>query len=466
MEPEPSPTAGDTTTEATANGATAAAAPDGVAEFLDLYDEVAKCGRCGFCQPTCPVYVATNIEAHVARGKNALFRNLIEGETELDPDLREAFDNCLLCRACTANCFPAVKTDQLVIAFRETYGKRLGRPAVQRWIFRRLLPYPKRMSWIIGSLWMGRQLGLAGVAKRLGLLRMINPKLEKAMEIREEVPTSFLRTRLRKRVRPTQATSGLKVGYWISCGYSYMLPEVGEATVEVLEQNGIEVAVLPNHCCGLPVYGYGDVEGARLLARCNLEKLGDLAQYDCIVSDCGSCSGHLKEYADLLRDDPEYAERARVLVSKVRGFSELMQAVGVSAPLGELSATVTYHDPCHLGARYQGIVSQPRELIKSIPGVDYRELREADWCCGAAGSYNFMHSDISMKILDRKAENVEKSGADVLATECPACIMQLSLGARRRGLATRVLSVSQLIQEAERATPRDTRAVEPPEDAR
>ena len=131
----------------------------------------------------------------------------------------------------------------------------------------------------------------------------------------------------------------------------------------------------------------------------------------------------------------------------------MMQAVGVRAPLGELSATVTYHDPCHLGARYQGIVSQPRELIRSVPGVDYRELNEADWCCGAAGSYSFMHNEISMKIVERKAENIEKSGADVLVTECPSCIMQLSLGAKRRGLSTRVLSVSQLIQEAQRAAP-------------
>ena len=444
MEPVPS---------ASGEGAATVAAHNGIAELRVLYDEVAKCGRCGFCQPTCPVYTATNMEAHVARGKNALFRNLIEGETALSPDLREAFENCLLCRACTANCFPAVKTDRLVVAFREMYGKRLGQPAVQRWIFRRLLPYPELMSAIIGMAWIGHRLGLAGVATRLGLLRMINPKLEKAMEIREEVPASFLRTRLKKRVRPVQATSGLKVGYWISCGYNYMLPEVGEATVDVLERNGIGVTVLPNNCCGLPVYGYGDIEGARLLARRNLEKLGDFREYDYIVSDCGSCSGHLREYADLLEDDPKYAERAKLLVTKVRSFSELMQAVGVRAPLGELSATVTYHDPCHLGARYQGIVSQPRELIRSVPGVDYRELNEADWCCGAAGSYSFMHNEISMKIVERKAENIEKSGADVLVTECPSCIMQLSLGAKRRGLSTRVLSVSQLIQEAQRAAP-------------
>jgi glycolate oxidase iron-sulfur subunit len=429
---------------------------DPVAELRDLYDEVAKCGRCGFCQPTCPVYTATAREAHVARGKNMLFRNIIEGETALEPDLREAFENCLLCRACTANCFPAVKTDLLVLAFRETYGKRFGRPTVQRWIFRRLLPYPKRMSRIIGLLWLARRLGLAGVAKRLGLLRMINPKLEKAMEIREEVPAGFLRTRLKRRVRPERAPSRLKVGYWISCGYNYMLPEVGEATVDVLEENGMEVEVLPNACCGLPVYGYGDIEGARLLARTNLGKLGDLKKYDYIVSDCGSCSGHLKEYADLLKGEPEYAERAKVLVSKVRSFSELMQATGITVVLGELPVAVTYHDPCHLGARYQGIVSQPRELIRSIPGVDYRELAEADWCCGAAGSYNFMHNEISMKILGRKVENLEKSGADVIVTECPACIMQLSLGAKRRGLSKRVISVSQLIQEATHARRRQT----------
>jgi len=405
------------------------------------------------------VYSATTVEAHVARGKNVLFRNLIEGRTALDSELREAFDNCLLCRACTANCFPAVKTDRLVVAFRDTYGRRSGRPAVQRAIFRGLLPYPERMTALIGVAWTGHRLGLAGLATRLGLLRMINPKLEKAMEIREEVPASFLRSRLQKRARPVRGSSGLRVGYWISCGYNYMLPEVGEATVNVLERNGIGVRALPNHCCGLPVYGYGDLDGARLLARGNLEKLGDLSRYDYIVSDCGSCSGHLREYADLLRDDRMFAERAQLLVSKVRSFSELMRTVGIEAPLGELPAAVTYHDPCHLGPRYQGIVSQPRDLIRAVPGVDFRELHEADWCCGAAGSYSVMHNEISMKILERKTENVEKTGADILVTECPACIMQLALGARSRGFATRVVSVSQLIDEAQRAAAPGGRAV-------
>ncbi len=431
--------------------ATAGAVPHKVPELLALYDEVAKCGRCGFCQPTCPVYTATKREPHVARGKNALFRNLVEGQTTLDADLRDAFENCLLCRACTANCFPAVETDRLVVAFRETYARRFGRPAVQRLIFRGLLPYPDVMASLIRVAWTGHRLGLAGVAQRLGVLRMINPKLENAVQLRDEVPASFLRTRLKGRNQPGRRTSGPRVGYWISCGYNYMLPEVGEATVRVLEQTGFFVQVLPNNCCGLPVYGYGDVEGARLLAKSNIMKLGDLRQYDFIVSDCGSCSGHLKDYAHLLMDDPEFAERAETLVSKVRGFSELVHSDGSEIPLGEVTARVTYHDPCHLGPRYQAVVSQPRDLIRSVPGVEYRELHEADWCCGAAGSYNVMHNEISMKVLDRKVDNIEKSGADVVVTECPACIMQLSLGAKRRGLPARVLSVSQLLTESLRA---------------
>lgn len=429
----------------------AVAGPD-VSDVLPLYEEVVKCGRCGFCQPTCPVYTATNIEGHVARGKNTLFRGLIEGTTQLDPDLREAFENCLLCRACTTTCFTSIETDRVVVAFREKYGRKFGRPTVQRLIFRRLLPYPRRMSWLIGSLWWGRRLGLAGLAQRLGILRMLNPKLEKAMEIRDEVPTSFLRSRLAKRQPSARTGTGLVVGYWISCGYNYMLPEVGEATVEVLEKNGIRVEVLSNACCGMPVYGYGDVEGARLLARRNLDALGDLRHYDYIVSDCGSCSGHLKEYAHLLAADARYAERAAEFVGKVRAFSELVHHLGLEACEGEVPAVVTYHDPCHLGPRYQNVVRQPRELIKAIRGVDFRELREADWCCGAAGSYNFMHNEISMKIMDRKVDNVEQSGADIVATECPACMMQLALGVKRHGLDTRVLSVSQLMCQAQQTT--------------
>ena len=255
-----------------------------IEEFLPLYDEVAKCGKCGFCQPTCPVYRATGKESYVARGKNVLFRNLIEGETVMEADLKEAFENCLLCRACTDNCFPAVKTDQLVVAFRESYAQRFGRSTIQRWIFRNFLPYPDRMARVIGLAWLSKRMGMADLAKKMGIVGMINPKLEKAMELRDEVPSSFLRDRTKNTDLTAKGESKYKVGYWVSCGYNYMLPEVGEATINVLRRNGADVEVLGNNCCGLPVYGYGDVEGARNLAKKNIDVLGDLDQYDYILS--------------------------------------------------------------------------------------------------------------------------------------------------------------------------------------
>lgn len=422
-----------------------------IEEFLPLYDEVAKCGKCGFCQPTCPVYCATGKESYVARGKCALFRNMIEGETVMEADLKEAFENCLLCRACTANCFPAVKTDQLVVAFRESYAQRFGRSTIQRWIFRNFLPYPDRMARLIGLAWLSKRAGMADLAKKMGIVRMINPKLETAMELRDEVPSSFLRGRTKGKDLTAKAESKYKVGYWVSCGYNYMLPEVGEATINVLRHNGADVQVLGNNCCGLPVYGYGDVEGARNLAKKNIDVLGDLDQYDYIVSECGSCSGHLKEYAELLADDSEYSVRAERLLEKVRSFSELLVEIEAEKPQGQVEATITYHDPCHMTTRYQGVVAQPRELIKNVPGVEFKEMPEADWCCGAAGSYNVMHNDVSMKVLERKMGNVAKTEAEIVVTECPSCIMQLSLGAKRQGLQNiKVMNVSQLLDESYR----------------
>ncbi len=476
------------------------------AGLLALHEQVAKCGKCGFCQPACPIYRTTYREGHVARGKHALMRNIIEGETVLQPDLRDAFDNCLLCRACTDSCFSDLRTDRLVVAFREAYAGRFGRSTLQRAIFRGLLPYPRRMRALVRVAWIARTVGLDGLAARLGLLDMINPKLRKALELRERAPGRFLRERLtrpagngegwlrgraasnRETARPRRGATvlppipgprsksdqgvdaGLRLGYWISCGYNYMLPEVGEATVDVLRRRtGASVEILENACCGLPAYGYGDLAGARSLARRNIEALGDLSRFDAVVSECGSCSGHLKEYPELLAADREFAERSRRLAAKVRSFSEFLVEAGAPSswtPRGAVPGAtyraagdaaqdgpvvrpfvVTFHEPCHLGGRFQGVVRQPRDLLRALPGVEFRELRDADSCCGAAGSYNMVNPDVSGAILARKMENVAATGADVLVTECPSCMLQLSLGAKRAGSNVRVVGISELIAE-------------------
>jgi glycolate oxidase iron-sulfur subunit len=242
-----------------------------------------------------------------------------------------------------------------------------------------------------------------------------------------------------------------KVAYFNSCGFNFALPHVAEATVRVLVRANCAVEVRKNNCCGLPPWSYGDIEAARDLARANLRAF-DGADAEAIITDCGSCSSFLKDYASLLADDPEYKERAAAFSAKVKDVSEYLTSIGTQVPRGEVNAVVTYHDPCHL-SRPGKINAQPRGLIRGVKGVTFKELPEADWCCGGAGTYNIAHYDQSMQVLDRKMGNVEKTGASVLVTSCPACILQLSHGVRRKGLKVEVLHVSQLLERADAAEP-------------
>jgi glycolate oxidase iron-sulfur subunit len=449
-------------------------------EFQSLHDHVVTCSKCGFCQPACPIFRATGREAHVARGKVALYRNIIEDRLEIGPAVKDAFSNCLMCRACTSACFPAIRTDDVVVSFRHAYGDRFGRGFFQRRVFRTLLPRPRLMRGIVRFVWAFRRTGLVEFARRIGLVGLLNPKLERALELGAGRPGALLTSRLARRKAARTVDSAADgaadgaaadkpvVGYWISCGYNYVLPEVGESTVRVLERMGYAVEVLDNCCCGLAAYGYGDREAAAGLAKGNLRRLGDLDRFDAIVSECGSCSGHLKDYPRLLADDPEWAARAAALESKMRSFSEFVVERGGLAPLlGTASqpgaterapgspgaaapggSVVTYHDPCHLGPRYQNVVDQPRRLLRSIPGVTFVEAAEADSCCGAAGTYGILHPEVSATIIKRKTGFIVDTGASVVATECPSCMMQLRYGAREAGLSLDVLSVSQICDNA------------------
>ncbi|MFH1834100.1 MAG: (Fe-S)-binding protein [bacterium] len=444
-------------------------------EFLALYDHVVTCGKCGFCQPACPIFRATGREGHVARGKVALYRNIIEGRTEIEPGAKDAFANCLLCRACTESCFSAVETDQVVRSFRHAYAQRFGRGFLQRRVFRSLLPRPRLMRALVRVIWALRKTGLADAARRIGLVGLLNPKLERALELRAGTPGPLLTTRLAKR-GPRSAEGRPRVGYWMSCGYNYVLPDVGEATVRVLERLGFAVEVLDNACCGLAAHGYGDREAAAKLARENLRRLGDLDRFEAIVSECGSCSGHLREYQQVLAGDPEWEERATRLQEKTRSFSEFVVEQGGAtallagrpagagdaaseAAMSEAAASevadtlVTYHDPCHLGRRYQNVVDQPRQLLQSLPGITFREAAESDSCCGAAGTYGLSYPATSAAIIGRKMGFVGETGAAVVVTECPSCMMQLAFGARRAGLDVSVQNISQLCDRATEPTP-------------
>ena len=423
-------------------------------ELLPLYDTIAQCNRCGFCQAGCPVFRVTGEEHSLARGRQAIARGLILGNLELTPEVFHALEDCLLCRGCTAHCFPAIKTDEIVTTIRHAYIARHGQPIWQRILFRTILSDSKKIE--LGgrmALWAKRH-GLATMAEKTGILNLVDKRLAVANQV---VPPMTGRPFLRGEHAQVPPPDKVKhrVGYFASCGFSFQFPEVVEATLRVLARNGCAITVLDNTCCGRPAHSYGDLDAARDIAKKNVDRLAGAMGLDAIVSECGSCSTHLKDYGSLLNDDPAYAKKAAALSKKVQSFSEFLVGVGANGSLGTLSGTITYHDPCHLSNRFAKITAQPRKLLKSVPGMTYKEMPEADWCCGAAGSYTFLHHPEAMGVLDRKMGNVEKTGADTLATECPACMMHLSYGARKKGLPIQVRHVSQILDQAYAAAKAD-----------
>jgi glycolate oxidase iron-sulfur subunit len=405
---------------------------------------IAMCNRCGFCQVACPTFRATGQEAGVARGRVALLRALNEGRLEWSPDLEEPLFACLLCGACTTNCFPAVPTADLIVDAREEYLEKVGRKRIHRLLFEHLLPYPERLRRVSRAVALGKNSGLSSVARALGLLRIFGRDFPKSEKIIGRMPGYALRERFPPGVLKGRG-KGLRIGYFVGCGMEIMNPVAAEASIDLLREAALEVHILENACCGLPAGSYGDREAARSLAAKNLEVV-TAQSLDLIVTDCSSCASFLKQYPGLFDEADALHEQSKRVASKVRDMVE--QALSFPPPrLDEAEqVTVTYHDPCH-ASRGQNLAAQPRRILESLPGVEYREMPEADWCCGGAGSYALSHFETAMKVLERKMDNVEKTGANVLATSCPACMIQLAYGVRRRKLPVRVCHFSELIRE-------------------
>ena len=410
----------------------------------DHDETIAMCNRCGFCQVACPTFRATGHEAGVARGRVALLRALHEGRLAWSTDLEEPLFACLLCGACTTNCFPAVPTAELLIEAREEYLEKVGRKRIHKLLFEHLLPYPERLRRVAKAAALGKNSGLSSVARALGLLRIFGRDFPRSERIVGRMPGYALRDRFRPGVLKGRG-EGPRIGYFVGCGMEIMNPVAAEASLDLLREEALEVHILENSCCGLPARSYGDREAARKLAAGNLEVLS-AQPFDRIVTDCSSCAAFLKKYPDLFEPgDPMHA-KAKEVAAKVRDMVEQVFSIPPHRLEDAAQVIVTYHDPCH-ASRGQGLVAEPRKILESLPGVEYRELPEADWCCGGAGSYALSHFDIAMKILERKIDNVAKTGAGVLATSCPACIVQLAYGVRKRNLPVRVCHLSELVHE-------------------
>jgi len=240
------------------------------------------------------------------------------------------------------------------------------------------------------------------------------------------------------------------VAYFVGCAGINLTPQVAEAAIRVLNKHNVEVAIPDFVCCGMPAYGYGDMESVLTIARKNINLARSL-EVDAIITTCATCGSMLKRYPHLLNDDVDYSAQVSAFTSKVKDISEFLVDIGLINEMGTLKHRVTYHDPCHLG-RFQKVTNQPRQILQSIPGVEFIEMAESNICCGAAGSYNLGHYDLSMKVLARKMQNVAQTNADILVTCCPGCSMQLAHGIREHRLEMKSMELIELLDLAYRST--------------
>lgn len=414
-------------------------------EFSGIEQETIKCMKCGNCQAVCPLYQETKSEGTVARGKVKLTEAVLEGKLEYTQKLAKIFETCLQCKACTAACPCGVEPDKIVLAARVKLAKERGLPTVKKLIFK-VLSNPRLFKTGLaagartqGLFFKQREDGQSTRIPISGIvLRRVLPKL---------ATTSFL-----NRVPENNKVPGAKmtVAFFAGCTTNFAYPDVGTSIIEIMRQNKINVIVpKAQHCCGLPVLLHGDVETATEMAKSHMDIFSKY-QVDAIITVCGTCGESFqKNYPELLKDDPEYSQKAQALAEKTYDFAQfLVDVIGLDrSKLGRVDATVTYHIPCHIG-RSMNAAQQQIEIIKSIPGIKYNPLKRPDRCCGGAGSFSLTHYDLSYDILKHKLKDVESTQADYVITGCGSCRMQLNDGIAQEEMPQKVLHTAELLAKS------------------
>jgi glycolate oxidase iron-sulfur subunit len=404
-----------------------------------------QCIRCGLCLAACPTYREFLDETVSPRGRVALTRKALEGQLKLSPNLITKMYSCFACMACNALCPVGIRPADLVLSMRHVQEQL--RPARwKQWLFGELISHAGRMERATLPLRLYENLGIRHLAYMLGLNRLLPKKIRDLEAMLPRIPQRPLR-RILPEITKAYGKECYRVGFFLGCAQSLLFADQSAATLRVLARNGCTV-ITPKEieCCGMPARGYGRMDMVEEQARHNIavyERCG----VNWIVTDCATCGSTLKGYGSLLSADPEWAARAEAFGRKVRDISEFLSQIPIAKTAKPIEARITYHDPCHL-RRGQRVWKEPRELLSLIEGLEFAELPEADWCCGSAGSQLMTHYDTSSKVLDRKIENVEKTGAHILASGCPGCRMQLNAGLQRRGIPVRVVHPITLLDEA------------------
>jgi glycolate oxidase iron-sulfur subunit len=413
-------------------------------------DLVSDCVHCGFCLTTCPTYVLWGEEMDSPRGRIYLMNQGLNGEP-LSDSMVAHFDRCLGCMSCVTACPSGVQYDRLIEATRAQVERRHTRTpkerALRAAIFA-LFPYPKRLRLLRGPLWAYQASGLKDLIARTGLLDRLTPTLatlESLAPALRSIPKPPRRV-------PARGERRAVVGMLTGCVQSAFFPDVNSATIRILAAEGCDVLTPSEQgCCGALSVHNGREAQAQRFARKLIDTFEPLG-IDYFVVNAAGCGSSLKEYGDLLSDDPAYAERAKAFAAKVRDLSEVLVELGPVAERHPLPVTVAYHDACHLG-HAQGVRAQPRALLRGIPGLTVKEIADPEICCGSAGIWNVLNPEPAAELGERKARNVLATGAELLVTANPGCLMQVAASLRKLGGEIALAHTAQVLDASLRGLP-------------
>jgi glycolate oxidase iron-sulfur subunit len=419
------------------------------------YSVVQQCMHCGLCLPTCPTYDATKLERNSPRGRISLMRAIADQRIEASKAFGDEMYFCLGCLACMTACPAGVDYATLFEHARaEVESKGLlnnpKRSLIRRltlgWLFEDL----RRLQLLGRAMLLWQSTGLQGLVRRSGILSLLPKRLRDLEAMTPHVESEFSADLIAP-LTPSAGVRRYRVAMLTGCAQDLTFASVNRDTVEVLTRNGCEVVTPPlQNCCGSLHAHNGEWGLAQTLARRNIDQFPP-EEFDAIITNAGGCGSHLKHYAHLLADDPAYHRRAQMWDRKVKDIHEWLAQIGVMAPpaAGAPEQVVTYHESCHL-CHGQKVVSQPRQLLRLIPGLKLVELPESNWCCGSAGIYNITQPEMASQLLERKMDHVCTTGATVVATGNPGCLIQLEAGCRNRGVALRIVHPITLLAEAYR----------------
>ena len=404
----------------------------------DPFEVNLDCIHCGFCLPKCPTYQELGNEADSPRGRIYLMKAAENGRIPIDETFIDHLECCLGCRACESACPSGVRYELMLNVSRARIHEAQPPSFLQRFALQRLLPYPRRLTFLARLLRFYQNCGLQRLVRKSGILCWISSDLSKAEEKLPSIPPA---SRLAD-TYPARGKRRYRVGFLSGCVMPVLFPQVHQATIEVLRHSGCEV-LLPSSqsCCGALHSHAGDRQTARKLAQENL--LAFSAQdLDAILVNSAGCGSAMKEYDHLL----ETAD-ARSFVAKVKDVCEFLDELELHWNLRPLPERVAYDDPCHL-LHGQKVSAQPRRLLQSIPDLTLLSVPNSDRCCGSAGIYNLVRPEMSERLLERKIEEILGTEPERVCTANPGCVLQIQYGLRARGMDLPVQHPLELVYEA------------------